>query len=245
MVKNILKPFYILYVTILFFTGLVIVFTLALLVSISDTAASRKLLFLIIKGWSRTTLALAFAPVKVTGRPPGGRYVMVSNHISYLDAIDLFSARPEYFKALGKIEIAKAPLFGYLYKRNVVLVDRRSPESRAESMQRMTEFLKHEGNIFIFPEGTFNETGKPLKDFYDGAFRLAINAQVPIVPMVLPDTAERWPAPRWYRMWPGRNRAIYLDPVSTAGLTQDDLPRLKQHVYTLMESALVQYQAMP
>jgi len=245
MLKNILRLFFIPYATVLFLAGLVIVFTLAMILSISDSLVSRKALFTLIKGWSRVTLFLTFSPVKMYGRPPGGRYVMVSNHISYIDPISLFSARPEYFKALGKHEIAKMPLFGYLYKRNVVLVDRSSQESRTRSMHKMREFLASEGNIFIYPEGTFNMTEKPLKDFYDGAFRLAIAAQVPIVPMVLPDAAERWPCPQWYRMFPGRNRAVYLDPVPTTGMTQDDLPRLKQHVYDVMTGALVKYQLMP
>ncbi len=245
LLKNILRVFFIPYATIVFLAGLVVVFTLAILLSASNSLTARKTLFSAIKVWSRVTLFLTFAPIKLYGRPPGGRYVMVCNHISYIDPINLFSARPEYFKALGKAEIAKMPLFGFIYKRNAVLVDRSSQESRTRSMHQMREFLMKEGNIFVYPEGTFNSGDKPLKDFYDGAFRLAIAAQVPIVPLVLPDAAERWPCPQWYRMFPGRNRAAYLDPVPTAGMTQEDLPRLKQHVYDAMTAALVKYQSMP
>ncbi len=244
MFRKILLPFYIVYLVIVFFTGLVVVCTFALVLGFINTPATRKALHSIIRCWARITALLAGMPVKITGRKPIGRHILVANHISYLDAVTLFAARPDYFRALGKIELAKAPLFGFLYKRAVILVDRSSPESRSASMLRMQHFLKEEGNIFIFPEGTFNETGNPLKEFYDGAFRLAIVAQTPILPLIFPDTLERWHYKDWWTIGPGKNRAIYLEPVYTAGMTMEDLPKLKQQVYTLMEAALIKYRTV-
>ena len=121
------------------------------------------------------------------------------------------------------------------------MVDRNNIHSRARSLRLLWRVLHHEGHIIIFPEGTFNETGKPLKDFYDGAFRLAINTQVPILPIIFPDTQYRWHYSAWWKLWPGKNRAIYLTPVEVAGLTLDNLPALKQEVYSLMESELLKY----
>ncbi|MBZ0099855.1 MAG: 1-acyl-sn-glycerol-3-phosphate acyltransferase, partial [Taibaiella sp.] len=129
------------------------------------------------------------------------------------------------------------------YKQIAILVDRTSTESRAKSMRLMWRALKHECNIAVFPEGTFNESGRPLKEFYDGAFRLAINTQTPVLPMVFPDTVYRWPYNTAMGLKPGRNRVIYLEPVPTAGMTMNELPALKGTVHKRMEEALAQYRA--
>ena len=241
MFRKILQPFYILYVAIVFLTGMVIVAGIALVLSIRNNARARKTLHQVIIRWARFTLWAVGMPVKITGRPPESRHILVANHISNLDAADLFAAKPYYFRPLGKIELARAPVFGFLYKQVVILVDRSSQESRTNSMIRMQHFLKQEGNIFLFPEGTFNETGKPLKEFYDGAFRLAITAQTPILPLVFPDTLSRFHYKMWWTIWPGTNRAIYLDLVDVTGMTIDDLPLLKERVFRLMENAIVKY----
>jgi 1-acyl-sn-glycerol-3-phosphate acyltransferase len=163
----------------------------------------------------------------------------VANHISYLDTVILFPALPGYFRALGKKEFSKVPLLGFLYRQIAIMVDRSSTESRAKSMKLMWRVLKRESDILIFPEGTFNETGAPLKSFYDGAFRLAITSQTPILPVVFPDTVKRWHYSGWWKLWPGRNRAIYLPAIAVTNLTMADLPTLKQQVYEAMEAELV------
>lgn len=93
----------------------------------------------------------------------------------------------------------------------------------------------------IFPEGGFNETGKVLNDFYNGAFRLAIDTQTPILPVILPDTVHRWHYSHWWKMWPGRNRMIFLEPVPVAGMVQGDAPALKEQVFKVMETQLKEY----
>ena len=70
-------------------------------------------------------------------------------------------------------------------------------------MRLMWRMLKKECSIIIFPEGTFNETEAPLKEFYDGAFRLAINTQTEIWPVLFPDTVDRWHFSHWWKLWPG------------------------------------------
>lgn len=245
MLRKILQPIYILYAILVFIIGLIITFLIVLVISIVNTRPARVLTFGVLKRWAEFTLILTGMPLKIIGKQPKGKCIVVANHITYLDAATLMASKLDYFRPLGKIELAKVPLFGFLYKRITILVDRSSPESRSQSMKLMLHYLNEESNIFVFPEGTFNETDKPLKDFYDGAFRLAITAQLPVFPIVFPDVAERWPYKAWWTTWPGRNRAVLLDPVSTTGLTQDDLPMLKQKVYTIMENALVKYQAMP
>ena len=244
MLKRLLHLLFVTYVVILFLTGLIITFLLCLPVSISNSVAARKAIFFIISCWARVSLLLGGMPIKTTGKIPVGRHIIIANHISYFDTANIYAARLDYFRALGKMELSKIPVFGFLYKQVAITVDRSSPQSRAESIRLMRNFLEKEGNIFMFPEGTFNETGKPLKEFYDGAFRLAIETQTPLLPLIFPDTIDRWHYREWWTMWPGRNRGIYLEPVNVDGLTMEYLPELKQKVYTLMEQALIKHRTL-
>ncbi len=241
MVRKVLQPFYTAYAVITFVIGLLINFPFFLLISIGNNVAARKTLYTIIHYWARIWLWIIGMPLKITGSMPRERrYVIVANHISYLDPVVLFSGLPRHFRALGKKEFAKVPLMGFLYKQMVIMIDRSSKHSRARGMRLMWRVLKNESDIFIYPEGTFNETDQPLKEFYDGAFRLAINTQTPVFPVIFPDTVDRWHYSKWWKMWPGRNRMIYLKPVEVQGITIENLPVLKKQVYDLMEAALIE-----
>jgi 1-acyl-sn-glycerol-3-phosphate acyltransferase len=239
MLRKILQPFYTAYVLITFTVSILIAFPFFVLISLGDNIAARKTIYKIIRYWSTGWLWLIGMPVKTIGkRPPAGRYIVVANHISYLDTLIIFPAIPEYFRALGKKEISKIPVVGFIYKQVVIMVDRSSVYSRSKSMRLLWRVLKRESNIIIFPEGTFNETDKALKEFYDGAFRLAINTQTPIFPLILLDTVKRWHYSAWWKIWPGKNRVLFLPPVRVEGLTIEHLPELKQKVFQMMESAL-------
>ena len=241
MIRKILQPFYSAYMVMSFLICLLLLFPVFVAVSIPNNYWSRKTIWRIIRTWSKCWLWLVGMPLHSRGpRPPGDRYVVVANHISYMDTVVIFSAIPFYFRALGKAEMAKMPLLGFIYKQIVIMVKRDNAHNRARSMRLMWRALKHESSVMVFPEGTFNETPAPLKAFYDGAFRLAINAQIPIFPLIFPDTVDRWHYSHWWKVWPGRNRAIYLEPVPVDGLNLSDVPMLKQRVYEIMEKALLQ-----
>lgn len=243
MLRKLLQPFYTIYVIVTFVAGLLITFPVFLLLALPNKPSSRRLIYRIVKVWATGWLWMIGMPLRVKGCTPApGRHVIVANHISYMDTIVLFPALPAYFRPLGKKEMAKIPVFGFLYRQITILVDRSSQKSRARSMRLMWRLLKHESDILIFPEGTFNETGGLMKDLYDGAFRLAINAQVPILPIVFPDTVHRWHYSAWWKVWPGRNRAIILPEVPVTGLTLDNLPALKQQVRDIMCAELGKYQ---
>lgn len=93
----------------------------------------------------------------------------------------------------------------------------------------------------VFPEGTFNMGTTPLKDFYDGAFRVAIETQTPVKPVLFLDAYRRMPYESLFHMSPGISRILYLEEVQVAGYTLSDLPKLKAEVYSLMEQKLVAY----
>ncbi|MCG2617761.1 1-acyl-sn-glycerol-3-phosphate acyltransferase [Terrimonas sp. NA20] len=170
-------------------------------------------------------------------------YIFVSNHISYLDSAVLVKAYRQPLRPLGKVEMSKIPVFGFIYRNAIVTVDRSSAANRANSIRVLRSILGKGISVLVFPEGTFNDTHKPLKDFYDGAFRLAIETQTPIKPVLFLDTYARMPYTGVFTMTPGKSRIVYMEEISVAGLQTEDLPALKQQVYSLMEQKLMAYKA--
>ncbi|MEJ7914365.1 MAG: lysophospholipid acyltransferase family protein, partial [Chitinophagaceae bacterium] len=173
----------------------------------------------------------------------GKAYIFLSNHISYFDIPVIVKAFRQPLRPLGKVQMQKIPIFGIIYKNVIVSVDRSSPANRARSVQLLKSFLQKGISVLVFPEGTFNETDKPLKDVYDGAFRIAIETGTPIKPVLMLDTHDRLHYKSIFSFTPGRSRAVFLEDVPVAGLTADQLPQLKAQVIQLMESKLRGYGA--
>jgi 1-acyl-sn-glycerol-3-phosphate acyltransferase len=123
------------------------------------------------------------------------------------------------------------------------MVDRGSPAARAKSMVEMLSFLRKNISIVIAPEGTFNETGHPLKSFFDGAFKLAVETGVPVKPVLFLDGYARLHPADIFSLTPGRSRAVFLEEIPVEGLTKDDVPHLKDLVFKKMEAALIKYEA--
>ena len=172
------------------------------------------------------------------------QYIFIANHISYLDIPMIFkSIRKKKFRVLGKIEMKNVPVFGFIYKNAVIMVDRTNHTTRAKSVRQLKSVLQKGISIFIFPEGTFNETHQPLKDFYDGAFRMAIETNTPIKPIIFPDTYDRMNYKSLFLLNPGKCRAIFLEEISVSEFTLENVQTLKQKVYQQMETALIDYKA--
>ena len=172
------------------------------------------------------------------------QYVFIFNHVSYMDIpIILKAIRGQHFRILGKAEMGKIPVFGLFYRNAVVMVDRSSAEKRASSVQKLKAVIRKGISVVIAPEGTFNMTTKPLEDFYDGAFKIAIETQTPIKPILFLDTYDRLCHKSVFTLTPGKSRAVYLEEISVAGLTARDVAMLKEKVYQLMEKKLIGYKA--
>lgn len=173
---------------------------------------------------------------------PSRNYVFLFNHSSYMDIPCLFKAiRKQPFRVLGKEEIKKIPVFGFIYSRGAVMVDRGDIMRRAKSVRALKSLLKHHISIGIFPEGTFNETGKALKSFYDGAFRISIETQTPIKPVLFLDNYNLLNHRELLSLKHGRSRAVFLDEISPEGFNLKQISHFKQKVYTIMENKLKEY----
>jgi len=173
------------------------------------------------------------------------QYVFVANHISYMDIPPIVAGIHQPFRILGKAEMSKVPIFGWIYRAAVIMVDRTSIEGRMKSIRNLKAALKKDLSVFIFPEGTFNETKMPLKNFYDGAFRMAIETQTPIKPVLFVDTIKRMHYRSLFEVTPGLNRVVYLEEITVEGLTLNDLNDLKNNVYKIMEEGLKRYIQYP
>lgn len=241
--QRLLSAIFLLYAAIIFITLMFVALPFVLLFSaIFPINMSKRAILIVLRTWAALFSLFSFFWITTKNKRSVDRsksHIYVGNHGSYLDAIAVCVAVPQYFSALGKVEITKVPIFGLIYKRIVVLIDRSSKESREQSVQALKQDLASGLSILIFAEGTMNQTEKPLADFYDGAFRIAIETQTPIIPFVMMNNRELLPRKDPLKARPGLITTIFLPEVSVVGLTMDDVPNLKRKVYDVMENAIL------
>src|SRR5262245_40219318 len=179
--------------------------------------------------WAWTFSKLNFMPYYVHGRShieKGKAYIYLSNHSSYLDIPGICLTVPRQVRILAKKELLKLPILGWIIGHASVIVDRSSNESRRKSLDHLKNVLKAGISIFIFPEGTQNRTKETLQAFYDGGFRIAVETQQPIMPMVMLNGGKLMPPGRVY-IEPGTITIRIGKSIPTEGLTLADIPALK------------------
>lgn len=175
---------------------------------------------------------------------PNRPYIFVYNHNSYIDALVILKAiRNQDLRGLGKAEPSSVPLFGFIYKTVVITVKRNDPVDRARCVADMKQAVKDNISIILAPEGTFNMSNQPLAPFYDGAFKIAIETQTPIRPLLFLDSYHRMHYDSVFSMTPGKSRVVFLKSFPTKGMTMEQLPELREAVYRHMESSLIKYRA--
>lgn len=168
-------------------------------------------------------------------------YVYCANHTSYLDIPSLCYALPGYFVLIGKSSLAKVPLFGYMFTNLYIAVDRKSPKSRSEALKKSLETIDKGRSLAVFPEGTIPRNTPIMGPFKDGAFRTAIEKQVPVVPVVivnnwkiLPDDGQF--IPRLHPMI-----TVVCEPILTKGMTMDDVKMLQQKTFDAINNELKKF----
>lgn len=161
---------------------------------------------------------------------PNQNYIVIANHSAQLDIICGSSALPIPAKFLAKSEILKVPFFGFFVKMLAIPVNRKDKNSREQSVTLMTELLKSGESVYIYPEGTRNRVvNGPLKEFKDGAFRIAIDSGVPIAIQVIENTG-RLNNPNFLHLIPGKVKTTWLKPIETKHLKPTDIEQLKLEV---------------
>ena len=245
--KLLLKPIqwiYVIYAAIVFVGIMLLILPFIFLSSFLGRIRGGNIIYYFLWFWSFTWFPLVGIRVKRIykyNRKDKTPFLYVVNHRSYLDAALAVGVMRLPFRPLGKIEMQKIPLFGFIYRHAVVPVDRKDAKARSKSVREMIAVLKEGVSILIFPEGTTNFSEKPLTPFHNGAFRIAIETQTPLQPVLYLDCGARLPHSNPLKLNPGICRIVYLPPVKVEGLTLDDIPALKQQVYDIMEKELLSY----
>lgn len=194
--------------------------------------------------WAHAFFRLAFIPFRVEVRGTLDRkrqYIFCPNHFSYLD-IPAMGLNPCNAIFVGKSDMEKIPLFGFMYRKLHITVDRARLKSRFETYIKSFEALQGGKSLVIFPEGGVTTRQPPLlARFKDGAFRAAIEKQIPIVPVSIPHNWIILPDRKILLLERGTVEVIFHEPVAVAGMTMDDLPALKARVFQVIQSELFRH----
>lgn len=247
--RALIKPLqwiYAVYAIVLFVAIMLLIFPFVILASFMGRIKGGNTILRLCMLWADIWFPLIFIFHRRIYEAPHDKsrqYIFVSNHISYLDSAVLVKAYRQPVRPLGKVEMSKIPVFGFIYRKAIVTVDRSSAANRARSIRILRSIISKGISVLVFPEGTFNTTHRPVKNFYDGAFKLAIETQTPIKPVLFLDTYSRMHYSSIFSLNPGRSRIVYLDEIPVQGLGVNDLERLKNRVHSVMEQKLIDYRA--
>ncbi|MFI5186515.1 MAG: lysophospholipid acyltransferase family protein [Chitinophagales bacterium] len=245
--QYVLKPLqwiYCIYAMILFVMIMLILFPFVIMASFFGRIRGGNAIFKICIVWADLWFPLVFIfPKRLfeTGHDKAKQYIFVTNHISLLDAAILPKAFRQPVRPLGKVEISKIPVFGFIYRKAIVTVDRSDPMNRAQSIRILKSIIGKGISVLFFPEGTYNETHQPLKEFYNGAFRVAIETQTPVKPVLFLDSYARMHYQKVFSLNPGKCRIIFLNEIPVDGLTVNETENLKEKVFAIMERKLKEY----
>lgn len=238
---KIFRILYSVYALTIFIIGFVILFPFYLL--FIQREKWHKYALFVNRIWAKFFFTFIFLPVKIDFRfklDKKKNYVFCPNHASYLD-IPIVGLKPHKFVFVGKNSMEKIPFFGYMYRKLHITVDRESLRSRWNTLVEAKEALDKGISILIFPEGGIFTTDPPkMTSFKDGPFRLAIEKQIPIVPVTIPYNWIILPEENKLLRWK-KAVVIYHEPLSTEGLTLSDVDSLKEKTFNVIHNELNKY----
>lgn len=194
--------------------------------------------------WAKIFYALCFFSLEIEYKFPLDKqkqYIFCPNHTSFLD-IPLMGFTPAYFVFVGKSSIAKVPLFGYMYRKLHITVNRKSLKSKYETIERSKEAIEAGKSLVIFPEGGIVTKAPPVMGkFKDGPFRIAIEKQIPIIPVTIPYNWIILPDDGKMMVTRRTSKLIFHEPIATIGMTTQDMDTLKEKVYRVIDKELKKY----
>ena len=205
----------------------------------------RKYAIALNRWWAIFFWKLSFIPVQQIYRTKlnsSAQYVFCANHTSFLD-IPLLGLCKNKFVFVGKSSLAKVPLFGYVFKKIHITVDRASLKSRYRILRDASDAIDKGISLVMFPEGGTESNPPNLDPFKDGAFRIAIEKQIPIVPVTIPNNWIILPNHHGLLVYRRTAIVIYHQPIPTEGLVIEDLASLKAQVTRVISSELQNYHA--
>ena len=193
--------------------------------------------------WSKLTLFLSFIYPRVEWEEKldrKGHYIFCPNHISTLDIPFVLAILPVPLQFMGKYEIAKIPLFGYFYKNNVVIVNRKNKRDAYSAFLKAGEKLEEGLSMCFFPEGGIPNANILLKKFKNGPFRLAIEQNIKVIPITMPDNKQMFPQ-EYFKGRPGIVRVKVHKAIDSNSLAEKSIENLNTSVYNTIFDQLNTY----
>ena len=234
LVKNILGRIWAVWGIIAFVASLLVVVIPICLTYLIPEPKGTEAFRIISQIWMRFFLFCIGCRIIIKGKSnfkKGETYVVVCNHNSLMDVPLTTPFIPGANKTIAKKSMAKVPVFGWVYTRGSVLVDRDSEESRRRSYDMMKKTLRMGLHMVIYPEGTRNRTNDPLKSFYDGAFKLAVESGNEVLPTLIFNTRKVLPISKAFYLAPHKLEMHFLPPVSS----KNENPKvLREKVFKIM-----------
>ncbi|MEN9325885.1 MAG: hypothetical protein RI943_296 [Bacteroidota bacterium] len=235
-------PFWLLYriwFYLLVLLPIILLFPLILITILSEK--TYPLFFKIARLWARVILIGMGFRYSIKGTEnfeEGKSYMLVANHTSMTDImLMLLAVKNHPFVFVGKKELVNIPIFGFIYKRVCILVDRENSKSRFAVFERAQKRIQQGLSICIFPEGGVPDESILLDEFKDGAFRIAIDHQLTIIPITFYDNKKRF-SYTFFSGSPGKMRVKIHPPIETIGKTMDDKLHIKQQVRDIILTEL-------
>lgn len=223
-----------------FLISFLIIFLPSMFCYVLPTVQGQKTFIAIAKYWMMFWLFIIGCPVRVRGKNNfalNTAYIVTCNHNALLDIPLSSPFIPGPNKTIAKTSFTKIPLFGWYYRKGSVLVDRNKDSSRRKSFEEMKTVLKLGMHMCIYPEGTRNRTKEPLKKFYDGAFKLAVDTGTAIIPAVILHTKKAMPIHKFFYLWPHNVEIHFLNPITPIHLSVEEL---KEKVYNIMSNYYIE-----
>lgn len=241
--RLILAPFYLAYklwIGLVFWTSLILLYPLFLI--LLRTKKSYPAAFKLKRFWAALIQTMLFCPMKITGKNklPKPPFIIVSNHSSHLDTVFMYRVVDEYFLFIGKGELLKWPLFRLFFRTMDIPIDRVNRKSAYDSLRKAYEALDRKECVAMYPEGTIPLSSPKMKSFKNGAFRMAIDRNVPIVPITWQSNYRiiNNPEKIFSPSHPSTIKVVIHDAVYPMGTGDDDLIALRNAVFVSIDSAL-------
>lgn len=241
-----MKIFKILYTVyaLLLFWFLMILFAPFIFFPIVLFKKGGKITFFFIRGWARSWCYLIGLKFRIYGTEHIDKstpYIFVFNHSSYLDAPAIPMAIHREIKALGKKELASIPIFGFLISQVAIWVDRKDADSKKASIQKLKTALADGTSIVVAPEGTRNESSQVLLPFQNGAFKLAVETGLSIMPMAIIG-AGKLMNKNSLLIKPGTIHIYFSKPLKATSSSPDEIALLRDKTYNRLEAMILTHE---
>ncbi len=237
---KVLKLIYSAY-AILLFVLLKLLLGLFILIPVLVSKKGDRISFFFIRLWAGIWSFLCGIRYEVIGKEVINQnqpYIYIFNHRSFLDAPVIPMAIPQVIRALGKKELSKIPVFGWIVGKFAIWVDRTNAESRRKSIDGLVKYLNQGISVVVAPEGTRNNSGETLLPFHKGAFRLAVETQIPVIPMAVIG-ADKIMRKGSLLLSPGKIRIYFSQPIYPPPPSDSAVDDLAEKCRNILEAMIL------